>query len=59
MKALRLALALFFVLGVLGTAFAATSVVTGPSSPALERPNWDIIPIVPPTPPPPPPPPKK
>ena len=54
MKTLRLVLALGFVLGMLGTAFATTS-VAGPSSPAIERPMNGMVPV----PPPPPPPPKK
>ena len=59
MKTLRVVLALCFLLGMLGTAFAATTSVAGPSTPALERPVNGIVPVIPPPPPPPPPPVKK
>lgn len=51
MKLVRLALALCFVLGMLGTAFATTS-IAGPSSPTLERPVNGMVPVIPPPPPP-------
>lgn len=59
MKTLRVVLALCFLLGMLGTAFAATTSVAGPSNPALERPINGVTPVFPPPPPPPPPPVKK
>lgn len=51
MKLVRLALALCFVLGMLGTAFATTT-MTGTSSPTIERPVSGMVPVIPPPPPP-------
>jgi hypothetical protein len=51
MKIVRLVLAICFLLGMLGTAFAATT-VAGTSSPAIERPVTGMVPVPPPPPPP-------